>query len=97
MPSSRFLEKRDQDPRHCSTIITPNFSRRTGAWRNRGKWVPRTKLPGTALPQGLRRNQGMNPHKHTTSTAATRVAFFLLMTAAGYAQRLIRDRRVQAN
>src|ERR1700693_284172 len=22
MPSSRFLEKRDQDPRHCSTIIT---------------------------------------------------------------------------
>ncbi|HEV3039627.1 MAG TPA: hypothetical protein VHA33_17790 [Candidatus Angelobacter sp.] len=25
------------------------------------------------------------------------MAFFLLMTAAGYAQRLIRDRRVQAN
>jgi len=27
----------------------PTFSRRSGAWRNRGKWVPRTKLPGSAF------------------------------------------------
>jgi hypothetical protein len=49
MPSSRFLEKKDQDPRHCSTIITPHFPRRNGVWRKRGKWAPRTKLPGTAF------------------------------------------------
>jgi len=45
-------EKRDQDPRHRSTIIIPDFSYRNAPWRNRVKW-PQKQVTGNAVNQAL--------------------------------------------
>src|SRR5215469_7509117 len=47
-------EKRDQDPRHRSTIIIPDFSYRNAPWRNRVKW-PQKQVTGNAVYRDLLR------------------------------------------
>jgi hypothetical protein len=51
MPSSRFLEKRDQDPRHCSTIITPQPLTPERCLTQPGQMGPQNQVTGNGVYQ----------------------------------------------
>jgi hypothetical protein len=53
MPSSRFLEKRDQDPRHCSTIITPQLLTPERCFAQPGEIGPQNQVTGNRVNQDL--------------------------------------------